>query len=438
MDILFLIVGIGIGGVIAWLFLSRSGIKTASQFEERIRMLETENDRLKDEVRTENQQLMQARVDLAAKEKELELFNVKLSEQKQEMESLREKFNLEFKNLANEILDEKSKKFTEQNRLNLDQILKPFHDKLRDFEKKVEETYDKESKERFSLAREVKSLSELNQQISREANALTKALKGESKTQGNWGEVILERILETSGLQKNREYFVQESFVSDEGKRLQPDFVIQYPGERSIIIDSKVTLTAYERYVVADDEVEKELQIKAHLLAVKNHINDLASKNYQDLYDIKTLDFVMMFLPVEPAYLLAIHSDPELWNYAYSKRILLISPTNLIAALKLIENMWNQEYQNRNVMAIAEQGGALYDSFVMLYDSLVKLKKRHDEVSDLYSDAVKRIYEGKGNLVRRVENLKTLGVKTKKTLPDSLLQKALENDERPLANEDDK
>jgi DNA recombination protein RmuC len=355
----------------------------------------------------------------------------KLSEQKSEVEKLQEKFRTEFKNLANEILEEKTQKFTEQNKTKLEEILKPLGERIRDFEKKVEETYDKESKQRFSLEREIKSLTELNQQISKEASNLTSALKGQAKTRGNWGEIILESILEKSGLTRDREYFVQQSYTNEFGKRLQPDVIIAYPGDRHVVIDAKVSLLAYERYASAELKEEQDLAARDHLLSVRNHIADLSSKNYQDLYQLKTLDFVMLFMPIEPAYMLAMQYDQNLWNYAYERRILLISPTNLIAALRMIANLWRVEYQNKHAMEIARQGGELYDKFTGFVEDLLDVGSKIDATRKAYEASMNKLSTGKGNLIRRVENIKTLGAKAGKEIPRSLLEKADEDATNP-------
>ncbi len=426
MEYLFLVIGLLIGGFLVYSFLNMKNKGTVSSIQEKSKFLEQTLVELKKEAEEKNTSLLEASRNLSSRDTELKLLNEKLKEQKEELIQIREKLNLEFKNLANEIMEEKSKKFTEQNKNNLDEILKPLSDKIKDFEKKVEDTYVNETKQRFSLQEEVKRLAELNQQVSKEANSLTKALKGESKTQGNWGEVILESILEKTGLRKGEEYTVQESFTLADGKRFQPDVIVHYPGQRSIVIDSKVSLTAYERYASMEDENEKTIQLKAHLLSVKNHINELSGKNYEDLEEVKTLDFVMMFMPIEPAYLLAIQNDPQLWAYAYEKRILLISPTNLVAVLKMIESIWKQEYQSRNVLEIARQGGALYDDFILLSERLIKLGRKIDDASEHYKDTMKKLSEGRGNLVSRVEKLKTLGIKAKKQMPDNLLQRAID------------
>ncbi|MEI6817817.1 MAG: DNA recombination protein RmuC, partial [Bacteroidota bacterium] len=348
--------------------------------------------------------------------------------QNQQIENIQAKFTIEFKNRANEILEDKSKTFSEQNKTNIDEILKPLNEKIKDFEKRVVDTYDKESKERFSLQNEIKNLVVLNQTISKEANNLTKALKGQAKTQGDWGEMILENILEKSGLAKGREYFVQQSFTDEQGKRLQPDVVVNYPGNKSIVIDSKVSLNAYDRYANSDDKAQQEVELKMHIDAIKMHINTLSGKNYQDLYQLTSLDFVLMFIPIEPAFLIAIQAEPDLWSYAYDRRILLISPTNLISTLKIVSTLWRQEYQNRNAMEIAKQSGDLYDKFVGLTDDLINVGKRLKSTQESYEESMKKLSSGKGNLIKRVEDIKTLGAKASKSLPPILIERAEDGD----------
>jgi DNA recombination protein RmuC len=360
----------------------------------------------------------------------------KLEEQKASIETLQDRFRIEFKNLANEILEEKTQKFTEQNRTKLDEILKPLGEKIRDFEKKVEETYDKESKQRFSLEREIKNLTDLNQQISKEASNLTNALKGQAKTRGNWGEIILESILEKSGLTLDREFFIQQSYTNEQGKRLQPDVIVAYPGERNVVIDSKVSLVAYERYASAETKDEQDIAAREHLQSVKNHITDLSSKNYQDIYALKSLDFVMLFMPIEPAYMLAMQYDPNLWNWAYDRRILLISPTNLIAALRMIANLWRVEYQNKNAMEIARQSGDMYDKFTAFLEDLQDIGNKIDATRRSWDASMNKLSTGKGNLIRRIENIKALGAKAGKEIPKSLLNLAGENEEVRMTNDE--
>ena len=430
MDYLFLAIGLVFGAIGGILFYKNISLKNISKLtseknisEEKNKTYVEEIDKYKIEIENKENLIIELNKDIATKSANFANLNEKLSEQKKDIDNLQEKFRLEFKNLANEILEEKTKKFTEQNKINIDDILKPLSEKIKDFEKKVEDTYDKESKQRFSLKEEIKRLEELNRQVSNDTLNLTKALKGESKTQGNWGEVVLENILERSGLVKDREYFVQQSFTDEKGKRLQPDVVITYPGARNLVIDSKVSLTAYERYVSAENDSEKESALKEHITSIKNHVSELSQKNYQDIYELKSIDFVMMFLPVEPAYLLAIQKNPELWNYAYDKRILLISPTNLIAALKMVESMWRQEYQSKNVMEIARQSGDLYDKFVGLFDDLVDIGKKLNATKTSYDASMNKLYSGKGNLIKRVERIKILGAKTSKELPKNLIDR---------------
>ena len=367
---------------------------------------------------------------VASKDTSIESLGERLAEQKNELEAMQERMKKEFRLLADEIMEEKSKKFTRENEEKLGNILKPFNENLRDFRDKVEKTSLENSKDRASLITKIAELERLNTRISDEANALTRALKGDSKARGNWGEMILESILEKSGLVKDREFFVQESYTSEKGNRLQPDIIVKYPGNRSIIIDSKVSLVGYEQYVNADTDEEKALALKAHLQSVRTHFNKLAAKDYQDEYSLDTVDFVMMFMPVEPAYFLALQSDNRLWTDSYEKRVLLISPTNLIAALKMIESIWKQEYQSRNVMEIAKQGGALYDDFVLLLERMEKLGKKLGETQKQYDDTVMKL-TGRGNLINRVGNLRELGIKAKKEMPDRYRDEELPGKDTP-------
>jgi len=448
MEVVFLFIGILIGAVAAWLFLKGKlsqknpineqeieGLKievnersiSIKVAEEKINGLTVDLEKVNNQLKEKEGHILKLTRDLTAKTSDYGHLSEKLKEQKEELEGIREKFTIEFKNLANEILDEKSKKFTEQNKTNLDQILKPLGEKIREFEKKVDDVYDKEAQQRFSLKEEVKRLAELNQQVSKGAHNLTQALKGQSKTQGNWGEMILENILERSGLVKDREYFIQKSYIDKDGKRLQPDVVVAYPGDKNVVIDSKVSLTAYEKFTSAEDKDEQETALKDHLVSVRKHIDELGPKKYQHIYELNSLDFVMMFMPVEPAFLLAIQHDPGLWNYAYDKGILLISPTNLIASLKMVASMWLQEYQGRNVLEIADQSGKLYDKFVSLVDDLVDVGRKLKSTQTSYESSMKKLTEGHGNLVSKVENIKKLGAKASKELPKAIIERSHED-----------
>ena len=399
-----------------------SSAKSAA--EEKGRLLEQQNNEIRQQVKEKEAVINELNSLLSRKTTENEGLNEKLLTLKKDIEGLQENFRNEFRNLANDILEEKTKKFTEQNSTKLEEILKPLGEKIRDFEKKVEDTYDKESKQRFSLEKEIKNLAELNQQISKEASNLTSALKGQSKTQGNWGETILETILEKSGLSKDREYFVQQSYTNEHGKRMQPDVVVVYPGERSLVIDSKVSLLAYERFASADTKDEQEKALAEHLISVRQHITELSAKNYQDLYQLKTLDFVILFMPVEPAYLVAMQAQSDLWSWAYERRILLISPTNLIAALRMIANLWRVEYQNKNAIEIARQSADLLDKFVGFVEDLEDVGRKLDSTRLSYDASMNKLATGKGNLIRRTEKIKELGAKPTKELPKTLLDKS--------------
>lgn len=369
---------------------------------------------------------------LFAKNAELSAINESLKKsletQKEEITKIQEESKLQFENLANKILEEKTEKFTTLNQNNLKTILEPFQERITELKNRVNEAYEQENKERFSLAEKVKELAELNQQISEDAKKLTRALKGESKTQGNWGEMILESILEKSGLVKGREYFLEHELRDEDnkalfsefsGKKMRPDAVIKYPDERNVIIDSKVSLTAFTELVDENDPDVYLMRLNQHLSSIKNHITQLSQKAYDDYG--KSLDFVMMFIPSEPAYISAMQADQNLWNYAYERRILLLNPSNLITSLKLIADLWKREYQNRNSMEIAERGAKLYDKFVGFVENLEKVGKNLDQAKNVYNDAYKQLSTGNDNLVTQTQKLKSLGIKNKKDLPQSLI-----------------
>lgn len=380
---------------------------------------------------------VQAQLDFANREREklnrekgdLQARNQMLSEnmevQKQEVQRIRQEMNNEFKVLANEILQEKSKSFSEMNHERLAEILNPLKERLEGFKKTVEETYNNEARERFSLKEQIKELVERSESIGAEAKQLTHALRGDSKIQGDWGEMILESILEKSGLEKDREYFIQETLRDEDGhtiqgsdgRKMRPDVIIRYPGgeNHQMVIDSKVSLTAYVNYVNAEDADEARLALKQHLVSVKKHIDELAGKSYQDY--VGKGDHVMMFIPNEAAYLAAMQADHALWQYAYEKKVLLLSPTNLIAALKLVADLWQRDKQTRNAIDIAEEGGKLYDKFAGFVEDMEKIGKSLNTTAMAYTDAMKKLKTGNGNLIGRVEKLKVMGVKAKKNLP---------------------
>jgi len=357
----------------------------------------------------------------------------KLTTQKEDLLSMQRTAVLQFEKVAQQIFEEKSGKFTETNKVNIEALLKPLNENIDTFKKKVEETYDKESKQRFSLEEKVKDLIENTQKISQEANNLASALKGQAKKQGDWGETILERILELSGLEKNREYFVQENRKDEEGINQRPDIIVRLPDDRNIIIDSKVSLNAYLRYSEADSKEQQDIFIASHLQAINLHIDQLSAKKYEEL--TSSLDFVIMFIPIEPAYILAVQSDPDLWAYAYTRRILLISPTNLIAVLKIVADLWKRELQSKNAVEIAREGANLYDKFVGFVNTIEEVGKHLTRSQDAYHQAVSQLKDGKGNLIARVQKLKKLGVKSTKQLPTSMLTADLEDEETTLLSE---
>lgn len=387
-----------------------------------------EYDHLKNDLEAERRNSLELNKQLIAVESDYRNLLEKLENQKQEVERLQEKFSVEFKNLANEILEEKSKKFTDQNKLSMGEILNPLREKIVEFEKKVEQTNKENIERNTSLKEQILSLKELNQKITKDAENLTRALKGESKTQGSWGEFILESILEKSGLVKGREYAVQESFNTDSG-RLQPDVIIKLPDQKNIIIDSKVSLVAYEKFTSAEDDLERERLLHEHIASVRKHTKDLGAKNYQQLYDIGSLDFVLLFMPIEPAFGLAVQNDDQLFVDAYEKNIVIVSPTTLIATLRTISSIWRQEYQNRNAMEIARQGGQLYDKFKLFTDDLVKIGDNLKLTRKSYEAAMNKLAEGKDNLIRKTERLKELGAKASKTMDQRLLDRAEEDEE---------
>ncbi len=328
--------------------------------------------------------------------------------------------HIQFQNIAHDILEEKSKKFTEQNQHNINDLLKPLSEKIVNFEKKIYQTHQENLEKNAVLRTEIKQLNDLNQKITQEANSLTQAIKGDQKLQGNWGEFILESILEKSGLVKDREYTIQESFFNAEGKKLRPDIIIKLPENKNIIIDAKVSLVHYERYFNSEEHYAKEKLLVQHLQSIKNHIKNLSQKNYATEYDIQNLDFVLLFIPLEPAFSLAIQKKPSLFNDAYEKNIVLVSPTTLIATLKTIASIWKSEYQNQNAILIAKLGGSLHDKFVSFIQDLQHIGKQLIMTQKHYDEAAKKLYTGKDNLIRKVERLEELGIKATKKLPKSL------------------
>ncbi|HEX8562660.1 MAG TPA: DNA recombination protein RmuC [Flavobacterium sp.] len=396
-------------------------------FEKQIVQLQAE----KESVRHEKDALS---VQLTKKEADFDHLLERHSEQKQEVEKLQEKFTKEFENLANKILDEKSVKFTEQNKENMKNILSPLQDKIHLFEKKVEDTHKESIDYHAALRQQILGLREMNETMSRETLNLTRALKGDSKMQGNWGELVLERVLEKSGLEKGREYEVQQSFTNESGQRVFPDVVINLPDGKKMVVDSKVSLTAYEKLINAEDEALRATFLKEHVNSIRRHVEQLGDKNYHDLYQIESPDFVLLFIPIEPAFAMALNEDSALYNKAFEKNIVIVTPSTLLATLRTIDSMWANQKQQENAHEIARQAGALYDKFEGFVADLIKIGKKIDESKTEYQGAMNKLIEGKGNLITSVEKLKKMGAKAKKALPESVIRRA-EADDANLPDE---
>ena len=435
MELIYLIVGILLGAVAVWFIAAAKFKGDAGRVEERSVILEKEKSNLENNLSTERQKFIDLNSKLAATESDYKNLQEKLTEQKAEVEELQQKFTKEFENLANKIFEEKTTKFSEQSKANLSEILNPLRDKINEFQNKVEET-NKESISRTAALREqLHSLKEMNQQMSSDAQNLVKALKGDTKAQGDWGEIQLERILERSGLRKGEEYAIQESFTTEEGRK-RPDVIVNLPEEKKIIIDSKVSLVSYEKYVSAEDDEQKNIHIKSYIDSVKRHIKELSEKKYQNLFDVGSLDFVLMFIPIEPAFSMIIQFGEDLYAQAWEKNIMIVSPMNLFIALRTIAYIWRQENQNKNVIEIAKQSGALYDKFVSFTDDLITVGNRIDQTKTTYVDAMKKLTDGAGNLVRRAEKIKKLGAKASKSLPPNLLNRADLEDENNIQDDE--
>ena len=381
---------------------------------------ERQNSEIKD-LQNDKNQLIGLKSQLAAQNESLQQL---LDSQKEEIVKIQEEAKLQFENLANKILEEKTLKFTEQNQQNLKNILNPLQEKITDFEKKVENTHKESIDYHAALRQQILGLKEMNLQMSKETLNLTKALKGDSKIQGNWGELVLERVLEKSGLEKGREYEIQKSFTTEEGNRVQPDVIINLPDGKKMIVDSKVSLTAYEKYINEEDDEQKSSFLKEHVNSLKRHVEQLGSKNYQHLYQMESPDFVLLFIPIEPAFAIALNEDTQLYNKAFERNIVIVTPSTLLATLRTIDSMWTNQKQQENAYEIARQAGALYDKFDGFVTDLVKIGKKMDEAKTEYEGAMNKLVDGKGNLITSVQKLKIMGAKAKKSLPDAILNRA--------------
>ncbi len=420
-----------VAGIAGWLLArSRSSQRNSAQRATQTAELAAKQARLNEweqtyrelqaEVASLRAQLMQRGAELAASQASLEATRSQSEEKLALLQSARQELSDQFRALAAEIMDEKSKKFVELNQASVTQLLTPLQEALTGFRQKVEEVYVNESKDRSALGEKLKILTELNGTLREETNSLTKALKGDAKAQGNWGEVILDRLLESAGLMEGEHYKTQESHRDDEGDRVIPDVVLYLPNERQMVVDSKVTLTAYSEFASATTDEAREAALKAHLEAMRRHVKGLSEKNYQNLYALKSPDFVVLFMPLEGAFMAAVTRDADLFQYAWKRNVLLVSPSTLLFVVRTIAHMWRQEEQKRNVQEIARRGAALYDKFVGFASDLGKVGDHLTRARESYDEARKKLSEGSGNLVRQAEMLRNLGVRPTKTMPADL------------------
>jgi len=438
-EILLIIIGsLGLlfGFIVGQLMTSNKLNKQLISFKEQVKTLNREQDSSKELIRSisfekDNEATLkkQFEIECVIKNEELKNLREKLETNKIEVKELQEKFTKDFEILASKILEEKSSKFTAKNQENIQSILAPLQEKIHHFEKKVEDTHKESIDRHAALRQQIIGLAELNKKMSNEALNLTRALKGDSKTQGNWGELILERVLEKSGLEKGREYELEKSFNVDDDKRSRrrPDVIIHLPDNKKMIIDSKVSLTAYEQYVNAETEEDRSTYLKSHLLSLHRHVTQLSAKQYETLYEIESPDFVLLFVPIEPAFAVAINADEQLYNKAFEKNIVIVTPSTLLATLRTIDSMWNNEKQQRNAIEIARQAGALYDKFEGLYQDLLNIGKKLDGAKADYSKAINKLSEGRGNLISSIQKIKTMGAKAKKALPEDVLLRSKED-----------
>lgn len=428
MDILFLFIGLILGAGAAWLLQAYRLSSLRVRAEERALILEAARLKSEDTLFSERNQVLElskqlasAQVSLAAAQEQLKLRNTEIAETQTRLKT-------EFENLANRIFEEKSNTLAAQNQSKLGSLLAPFQQQITDFRQRIDTIYAQDSADRVALKTQIESLTLLNQQVTQEANNLTLALKGQSKTQGNWGELILETILERSGLTKGSEYTVQASMTTPDGRRLQPDIIINLPEGKHLIIDSKVSLTSYERFCSTDNPTEQTAALAAHIASIRGHIDELSAKDYPSLYQIDSPDFVLMFVPVEPAFSVALQNAHELYTEAFERKIILVTASTLLATLRTVAQIWKQEKQTRNALEIARKSGDLYDQFVRFYESLEEIGGCLNKTTRAYDDAMGRLKTGRGNLVKRVEDLRKLGAKASKNLPTPVTDEA-ENEE---------
>jgi len=453
MSVAFLIVSIVILLIAVWFFLKKpktaEGVSTEefaktksenehlkislAKTEERTLGLAAERDKADRQLQDErvrydaaisalNQELLAEKNRMAKAEEAFKAQRERLADQEKSIQDIQQKFQVEFQNIANQLLEEKSKKFVETNKSHLDMLLNPLKENIKAFEEKVDKVYNMEAAERNTLKGVISQLMELNKLISSEAQNLTKALKGDSKKQGNWGEVILEKVLERSGLVKDREYRMQVSLNTGDGGRLQPDVIIDLPDEKHIIVDSKVSLIAYERLVNCESEDERKLYSKAHVESIRSHVMDLSGKNYHDLYQINSPDFVLLFVPIESSFSFAVQLDTDLFSYAWEKRVVIVSPSTLLATLRTISSIWKQERQNRNVLEIARLSGSMYDKFVGFVNDMESIGKNIKQSQSAYESAMNKLTDGNGSLTKTADKIKSLGAKANKQIDQKYLE----------------
>lgn len=437
MELVFLLTGIIVGALAVWLIL-RAKLSAQPELDP-ARLADTERDLAvvrqqavdlrmqlqakEEEQRVLREQLTSAAAEVSSAKTQAGALETRLNEHRNELEQIRSQMKEQFSAIAADIVLKNSARIQEEHKVKLDDILSPLRDKIEKFETQVRQTHEERIREHQSLREQLGQLQSLNKSIGDEARNLVTALKGQAKTQGNWGEMILEKILERSGLVRGREYLIQASMQSEDGRRLQPDVIISLPEGRSLVVDSKVSLVAYERYCSEEDEAQRALALREHLASVRKHIRDLSGKNYQSLYQINTLDFVLLFVPVEPAFALAVEQDQELFNEAFERNIVLVTTSTLLATLRTIASIWRLEYQNKNALEIARQSGDLYDKFAALIEDMITVGKKMQDAQGAYENTMNKLHLGRGNLISRVESLKKLGLKTSKQINQKLLDR---------------
>jgi len=433
MEFVYLIVGAVsgfiIGFIIIQLYSKNKFLNKEKVLENQVSVLESKNTGLESEIshlKTELQKETESREKAVQQnvkyQSDFDHLSEKLDTERKQLEELQKKFATEFENIAHKILKQNTLEFSQTSVKNMGELINPLKEKIRDFEKKVEDTYKQGLKDQTDLKVELRKLHELSLALDRDAKDLTKALKSDSKKQGNWGEVILERVLERSGLIKGEEYYMQFTGKSEDGSILRPDVVIRLPEDKHLVIDSKVSLTAYTEFASADTDVQRDILLKKHLDSIRKHVKELSDKNYASLLDINSPDFVLMFMPIEPAFGLAVQNDHELFNYAWQQKVIIVSPTTLLATLRTVASIWKYEKQTQNAIEIAKRGGLLYDKFVNFVKDLEDVGKSIASAEKSYNEAHKKLVSGRGDLINQAEQLKTMGVITKKSLPSEYLE----------------